>query len=173
MGSESAASIVDRIHEDGTLSVEDDGPGFSLFDAEGHPFAERALTELHRGPTLDGHAPHEHVAAHGLGVFCVCALASHLTLDVHQAGTHGRQEFARGRASSAPAALERAPLFDAGLRHGSPSSIGGALFASRFIASGPQPTAIATSIERFVRPARRGLSLEKDPESRKSRGSLR
>jgi DNA gyrase subunit B len=90
------------VREDGAISVEDDGPGFSLFDAEGTPFAERALTQFHGAPSLDGHAPHEHVGAHGLGVFCVCALASELELDVHRAGTQHRQRFARGRALSAP-----------------------------------------------------------------------
>ncbi len=93
------------VREDGAISVEDDGPGFSLFDDDGNPFAERALTQFHSAPSLDGHAPHEHVGAHGLGVFCVCALAAELELEVHRAGTQHRQRFARGRALSAPAVI--------------------------------------------------------------------
>lgn len=85
---------------DGLVVVEDDGPGIPLIDVEGRPFAEVALTRLHATPTFDGHAPHEHVGLHGIGLFPVNALSSRLTLDVFRDGFHHTQRFARGVAVS-------------------------------------------------------------------------
>ena len=59
-------------------------------------FIERALTTLHRTPTLDGHAPHEHVGYRGIGLAPVCALSSWLELDVFRDGRHYAQRFERG-----------------------------------------------------------------------------
>src|SRR5262245_18633865 len=70
------------LQQDGSVVVEDDGPGIPLVDADGLPFAEIALTRFHTRPTFDGHAPHEHIGRYGVGLFVVNALSSHLTLDV-------------------------------------------------------------------------------------------
>lgn len=90
------------LEQDGSVVVEDDGPGIPLVDASGCPFAEVALTQFHATPTFDGHAPHEHVGAgrHGVGLFPLNALSSRLSLDVFQDGVHHRQRFERGLAVS-------------------------------------------------------------------------
>jgi DNA gyrase subunit B len=81
---------------DGAIAVADDGRGIPL------GLAEQALTTFHSTPTLDGHAPHEHVGGHGLGLFPVCALSSRLQLQVERDGRRFSQRFERGVAASAP-----------------------------------------------------------------------
>lgn len=88
------------LQDDGSAYVEDDGPGIALFDVDGQPFAEVALTRFHATPTLDGHAPHEHVGLHGAGIFVVNAVSSRLTLDVFREGGHYTQQYERGFAVS-------------------------------------------------------------------------
>src|ERR1700749_4097777 len=90
------------LEQDGSVVVEDDGPGIPLVDASGRPFAEVALTQLHATPTFDGHAPHEHVGAgrHGLGLFPLNALSSRLVVDIFRGGFHHRQRFEKGLAVS-------------------------------------------------------------------------
>lgn len=88
------------LEQDGSVVVEDDGPGIPLVDAAGRPFAEIALTRFHATPTFDGHAPHEHVGHHGVGLFPLNALSSRLILDVFTDGFHHTQRFERGLAVS-------------------------------------------------------------------------
>lgn len=88
------------LEQDGSVVVEDDGPGIPIIDVEGRPFAEVALTRYHATPTFDGHAPHEHVGLRGGGLFPVNALCSRLTLDVFRDGFHHTQRFERGVAVS-------------------------------------------------------------------------
>ena len=90
-----------RIELDGDeVSVEDDGRGIPLEPINGIPFAQHALTSFHDSPTLDGHAPHEHIGMGGLGLFPVCALSSELRLVVRRNGRSFSQQFARGLATS-------------------------------------------------------------------------
>lgn len=88
------------LEQDGSVVVEDNGPGIPLVDVAGRPFAEVALTQFHATPTFDGHAPHEHVGLHGVGLFPLNALSSRLTLDVFRDGLHHTQRFERGFAVS-------------------------------------------------------------------------
>ena len=85
---------------DGSIAVEDNGRGIPLTLIEGIPFAQRALTSFHDTPTLDGHAPHEHIGKVGLGLFPVCALSSRLHLLVKREGRAFSQVFERGIAVS-------------------------------------------------------------------------
>lgn len=89
-----AISIV--INPDGSVTVRDDGRGISIHDLGGVPFAQQALTSLHRTPTFDGHAPHEHVGLHGVGLVAVNALSSWLELEIRRAGRCYRQRYERG-----------------------------------------------------------------------------
>lgn len=84
------------LHEDGSVSVRDDGRGIPTRDLEGVPFAQKALTSLHRTPTFDGHAPHEHVGGLGVGLVAVNALSSWLELEIHRDGELHRQRYERG-----------------------------------------------------------------------------
>jgi DNA gyrase subunit B len=92
--------IAIEISKDGAISVLDDGRGIRLDPIDGLPFAEIALTSSHSGPTFDGHAPHEHIATRGLGLFAVCALSAWLEVEVCRDGDRYRQRFERGVAVS-------------------------------------------------------------------------
>jgi DNA gyrase subunit B len=92
--------IAIEVAEDGAIGVEDNGRGIRLDDVDGVSFAEKALTSFHTGPTLDGHAPHEHIGTRGVGLFAVCALSSRLELQVSRGGRCWRQRFERGLAVS-------------------------------------------------------------------------
>jgi DNA gyrase subunit B len=92
--------IVVEIAEDGAISVEDNGRGIRLDVIDGVSFAEKALTSFHAGPTLDGHAPHEHIGTRGVGLFAVCALSAWLALEVYRDGCRYSQRFERGLAVS-------------------------------------------------------------------------
>ncbi len=65
--------IAIEIAPDGSISVEDNGRGLPLTEVNGIPFAQMALTTFHQTPTLDGHAPHEHITGWGIGLFPVYA----------------------------------------------------------------------------------------------------
>jgi len=82
------------------VTVEDDGRGIPLEPINGVPFAQQALTSFHDTPTLDGHAPHEHIGKVGLGLFPICALSSELRLVVRRDGRCFSQQFSRGVATS-------------------------------------------------------------------------
>lgn len=84
------------LHHDGSVVVDDDGPGIPISDIDGRPFAEVALTRFHTTPTFDGHAPHEHVGRYGVGLFVLNALSSRLALDVFRDGFHYTQRLERG-----------------------------------------------------------------------------
>ena len=90
------------LEEDGSLVVDDDGPGIPLVDTSEGPFLELALTRYHTTATLDGHAPHEHVGngLQGVGLFPLNALSSWLVVDVFTNGVHHTQRFERGFAVS-------------------------------------------------------------------------
>lgn len=91
-----------QLEENGFVTVEDDGPGFPIYEPRGMALAEQALTSFHDTPTLDGHAPHTHVGPHGLGLFVVCALSASVELTSHRDGRRWGQRFARGCALSRP-----------------------------------------------------------------------
>src|SRR5262245_52778669 len=66
------------LEPDGTVVVEDDGPGMPVHDLDGMPFAQAALTRMHDTATMDGHRPHEHLGLRGVGVFVVNMLSERL-----------------------------------------------------------------------------------------------
>jgi DNA gyrase subunit B len=99
-------SISVEIRADGAAVVEDDGRGISMRDVAGVPFAQLALTTYHPTPTLDGHAPHEHIGLKGAGLMPVNAVSSWLTLDSFHGGQHYAQRYERGLPVSPPAVLE-------------------------------------------------------------------
>ncbi|APR75367.1 DNA gyrase subunit B [Minicystis rosea] len=99
-------SISVEIHPDGSVTVEDDGRGIPVHPINGVPFAQVALTSFHTTPTLDGHAPHEHLGLRGVGMMPVNALSSWLQLDSYHGGRHYTQRYARGVPTS--------PLTDVG-----------------------------------------------------------
>lgn len=90
-----------QLRIDGSICVQDYGPGFPSHDCGEINFIERALTCHRDEPTLDGHRPHEHLTSLGVGLFPVCALASAMRVESFCGGRSVRQDFARGVATSA------------------------------------------------------------------------
>jgi len=56
------------IEADGAVTVADNGRGIPVRDFNGEPFAQAALTRMHDSATMDGHAPHDHLSVHGVGL---------------------------------------------------------------------------------------------------------
>jgi DNA gyrase subunit B len=94
-------TVAVTIHPDGALSIEDNGRGFPTHDVGGLSFLEVALTRFHATPTLDGHAPHDHVALRRVGLCAVNALSTSLTVEVFGNGRQREQRFEKGCAVTA------------------------------------------------------------------------
>lgn len=99
---EALAGICDTIdivlHEDGSISVSDNGSGIPV---ERHPqtgksTVETVLTILHAGGKFNNGAYKVSGGLHGVGVSVVNALSKHLVAEVTRDGHIYRQEFSRG-----------------------------------------------------------------------------
>lgn len=87
-----------------TISVIDDGPGLP-FDESGDgtlSLAECWLTRHHQTPTADGHTPHIHLNASGIGLISVAALSRELKIVSHRHGRVWEQAFHRGHPTRPP-----------------------------------------------------------------------
>lgn len=86
------------IHEDGFLTVSDNGRGIPVDD---HPklklpALEVVLTKLHAGGKFDKNTYKVSGGLHGVGVSCVNALSSHFYAEVHRDGEIYVMEFEKG-----------------------------------------------------------------------------
>lgn len=86
------------LHDDGSLSVEDDGRGIpvDVHAESGVPACEVVLTTLHSGGKFDDQSYRAPGGLHGVGLAAVNALSTWLVLDVWRDGAHFRQTYARG-----------------------------------------------------------------------------
>lgn len=103
---EAMAGYCDRIdveiHQDGSLSVRDNGSGIptDIHPKTGRSALETVLTVLHAGGKFGQEGGHYKVSGglHGVGVSVVNALSEWLVAEVWYNGRHYRQRYAQGKA---------------------------------------------------------------------------
>ncbi|MEN0066050.1 MAG: DNA topoisomerase (ATP-hydrolyzing) subunit B [Myxococcota bacterium] len=107
------------LHEDGSVSVTDNGRGIPVGIHEmGKPAAEVVMTTLHAGSKFDSSSYKVSGGLHGVGVSCVNALSENLRLDIWREGQHWHQSYSRGDVASDFSSLGPAEVLEGKERRG-------------------------------------------------------
>ncbi|MHC1579555.1 MAG: DNA topoisomerase (ATP-hydrolyzing) subunit B [Candidatus Alkanophagales archaeon] len=100
---EAMAGFCDRItvilHEDGSVTVDDNGRGIpvDVHEKYGVPALELVLTKLHAGGKFDGKIYKVAGGLHGVGISVVNALSEWLEVEVRRGGKRYFQRYERGK----------------------------------------------------------------------------